>query len=109
MEGASGQEGGRGLRRNAVGLPGLIAQSLGVTAPEISAVVIAAVAASRVGGDTPAAVWVAGIRAIGLALIFGRMARHLPSAGGTHPIVPPGPGRSVGLFAGWAPARGGGR
>src|ERR1041385_3988621 len=38
---ASGQGEGRGLRRNAVGLPGLIAQSLGVTAPEISAVVIA--------------------------------------------------------------------
>jgi hypothetical protein len=37
----SGHDGGRGLRRNAVGLPGLVAQSLGVTAPEISAVVFA--------------------------------------------------------------------
>ena len=42
---ASGQEGGRGLRRDAIGLPGLVAQSLGVTAPEISAVVIVAGAA----------------------------------------------------------------
>src|SRR3954464_2172035 len=64
---ASGNEGGRGLRRNAVGLPGLIAQSLGVTAPEISAVVIAAVAASRVGGFTPAGVLRAGPRGIRLA------------------------------------------
>jgi len=98
---ASGNEGGRGLRRNAVGLPGLIAQSLGVTAPEISAVVIAAVAASRVGGYTPAAFWVAGIGAIGLALIYGRMARYVPSAGGTYAIVRAGLGRDVGFFAGW--------
>src|SRR3954449_2124789 len=79
---ASGVEGGRGLRRNAIGLPGLIAQSLGVTAPEISAVVIAAVVASRVGGYTPGAFWVAGIGAVGLALIYGRFARYVPSAGG---------------------------
>ncbi|HEY8407157.1 MAG TPA: APC family permease [Gaiellaceae bacterium] len=98
---ASGHEGGRGLRRNAVGLPGLIAQSLGVTAPEISAVVIAAVAASRVGGYVPAAFWVAGIGAIGLALIYGRFARYVPSAGGTYAIVRAGLGRDVGFFAGW--------
>ena len=98
---ASGHEGGRGLRRNAVGLPGLIAQSLGVTAPEISAVVIAAVAATRVGGYTPAALWVAGIGAIGLALIYGRFARYVPNAGGTYAIVRAGLGRDVGFFAGW--------
>jgi amino acid transporter len=98
---ASGQEGGRGLRRNAIGLPGLIAQSLGVTAPEISAVVIAAVAASRVGGYTPGAFWVAGIGAIGLALIYGRFARYVPSAGGTYSIVRAGLGRDTGFFAGW--------
>jgi amino acid transporter len=98
---ASGHEGGRGLRRSAVGRPGLIAQSLGGTAPEISAVVIAAVAASRVGGYVPAAFWVAGIGAIGLALIYGRFARYVPSAGGTYAIVRAGLGRDVGFFAGW--------
>src|SRR5437763_2778646 len=98
---ASGHEGGRGLRRNAIGLPGLIAQSLGVTAPEISAVVIAAVVAARVGGYTPGAFWVAGIGAVGLALIYGRMARYVPSAGGTYAIVRAGLGRDVGFFAGW--------
>src|SRR3954462_6274709 len=92
---------GRGLRQNAAGLPGLIAQSLGVTAPEISAVVIAAVVASRVGGFTPAAFWVAGIGAIGLALIYGRFARYVPSAGGTYAIVRAGLGRDAGFFAGW--------
>jgi amino acid transporter len=102
MEGAaSGQSGGRGLRRNAVGLPGLIAQSLGVTAPEISAVVIAAVAATKVGGSTPSAFWVAGIGAIGLALVYGRFARYVPSAGGTYAIVRAGLGRDIGFFAGW--------
>ena len=95
------QEEGRGLRRNAIGLPGLIAQSLGVTAPEISAVVIAAVVASRVGGWTPSAFWVAGIGAIGLALIYGRMARYVPSAGGTYAIIRAGLGRDVGFFGGW--------
>src|SRR3954465_15048330 len=98
---ASGHEGGRGLRRNAIGLPGLIAQSLGVTAPEISAVVIAAVVASRVGGYAPGAFWVAGIGAIGLALIYGRFARYVPSAGGTYAIVRAGLGRDTGFFSGW--------
>ena len=102
MEGAaSGEQGGRGLRRNAVGLPGLIAQSLGVTAPEISAVVIAAVAATKVGGSTPSAFWVAGIGAVGLALVYGRFARYVPSAGGTYAIIRAGLGRDVGFFAGW--------
>src|ERR1051326_1683668 len=98
---ASGQGEGRGLRRNAIGLPGLIAQSLGVTAPEISAVVIAAVAATKVGSWTPATFWVAGIGAIGLALVYGRFARYVPSAGGTYAIIRAGLGRDVGFFAGW--------
>jgi amino acid transporter len=97
----SAQGEGRGLRRNAIGLPGLIAQSLGVTAPEISAVVIAAVAASWVGGWAPSAFWVAGIGAIGLALIYGRMARYVPSAGGTYAIIRAGLSRDVGFFGGW--------
>src|SRR3954466_4590567 len=97
----------RGLRRNAVGLPGLIAQSLGVTAPEISAVVIAAVVATKVGAFAPAAFWVAGVGAIGLALVSGRFARFVPSAGGTYAIVRAGLGRDVGFFAGWTVLAGG--
>jgi amino acid transporter len=91
----------RGLRRNAVGLPALVAQSLGVTAPEISAVVIAAVVASKIGGATPFAFIVAGIGALGLALIYGRFARYVPHAGGTYAIVRAGLGRDAGFFAGW--------
>jgi amino acid transporter len=91
----------RGLRRNALGLPALVAQSLGVTAPEISAVVIAAVVASKVGGATPFAFIVAGIGALGLALIYGRFARYVPHAGGTYAIVRAGLGRDAGFFAGW--------
>jgi amino acid transporter len=91
----------RGLRRNAVGLPALVAQSLGVTAPEISAVVIAAVVASKVAGATPFTFIVAGIGALGLALIYGRFARYVPHAGGTYAIVRAGLGRDAGFFAGW--------
>jgi amino acid transporter len=69
------QPGGRGLRQNAVGLLGLIAQSVGVTAPEISAVVIAAVVATKIGAFTPLGFIVAAIGAIGLALVYGRFAR----------------------------------
>jgi amino acid transporter len=98
---ASGHEGGRGLRRNAIGLPGLVAQSLGVTAPEISAVVIAAVVATKIGAFTPLGFLVAGIGAIGLALIYGRFARFVPSAGGTYSIVRAGLGRDVGFLTGW--------
>jgi len=97
----SGHEGGRGLRRNAVGLPGLVAQSLGVTAPDISAVVIAAVVATKVGAFTPLAFLVAGVGAIGLALIYGRFARYIPSAGGTYSIIRAGLGRDAGFLSGW--------
>src|ERR687886_943511 len=91
----------RGLRRNAVGLPALVAQSLGVTAPEISAVVIASVVAAKVGGATPFAFFVAGLGAVGLAIIYGRFARYVPHAGGTYAIVRAGLGKDVGFFAGW--------
>jgi amino acid transporter len=91
----------RGLRRNAVGLGGLVAQSLGVTAPEISAVVIAAVVASKVAGATPFVFLVAGVGALGLALIYGRFARHVPNAGGTYAIVRAGLGRDLGFMSGW--------
>lgn len=91
----------RGLRRDAVGLGGLIAQSLGVTAPEISAVVIAAVVASKIAGATPFVFIVAGIGALGLALTYGRFARHVPNAGGTYAIVRAGLGRDAGFLAGW--------
>jgi amino acid transporter len=97
----SGHDGGRGLRRNAIGLPGLVAQSLGVTAPEISAVVIAAVVATKIGGFTPLGFLVAGIGAIGLALVYGRFARFVPSAGGTYAIVRAGLGPDVGFLSGW--------
>jgi amino acid transporter len=91
----------RGLRRNAVGLPALVAQSLGVTAPEISGVVIASVVAAKVAGATPFAFLIAGIGALGLALIYGRFARYVPHAGGTYAIVRAGLGRDVGFLAGW--------
>jgi hypothetical protein len=64
-----------------------VAQSLGVTAPEISAVVVAAVVATKIGGFTPLGFLVTGIGAIGLALVYGRFARFVPSAGGTYAIV----------------------
>jgi amino acid transporter len=91
----------RGLRKNAVGLGGLVAQSLGVTAPEISAVVIAAVVASKVAGATPFVFWVTGIGALALAIIYGRFARHVPHAGGTYAIVRAGLGRDAGFLSGW--------
>src|SRR5438067_1490662 len=89
------------LKANAVGLPGLIAQSLGVTAPELSAIIIAAVVASQALGATPLAFLVAGIGAIALGIVYSRFARYVPHAGGTYAIVRAGLGRDVGFFAGW--------
>src|SRR5438067_1475703 len=89
------------LKANAVGLPGLIAQSLGVTAPELSAIIIAAVVASQALGATPLAFLVAGIGAIALAVVYGRFARYVPHAGGTYAIVRAGLGWDAGFFAGW--------
>lgn len=89
------------LKRDAIGLPGLIAQSLGVTAPEISGVVIASVVALYAGLATPLALIVGGIGAIALGLIYSRFARYVPHAGGTYAIVRAGLGPDVGFFAGW--------
>jgi amino acid transporter len=91
----------RGLRSGAVGLAGLMAQSLGVTGPEISAVVIAAVVASKVAGATPFVYIITGIGALGLAWVYGRFARFVPNAGGTYSIVRAGLGRDIGFVAGW--------
>jgi hypothetical protein len=88
----------RGLPTGAVGLAGLMAQSLGVTGPEISAVVIAAVVASKVGGGTPFVYIVTGIGALSLAWVYGRFARYVPNAGGTYAIVRAGLGRASGFL-----------
>lgn len=96
-----GETGGGQLRRNAVGLPGLIAQSLGVTAPELSAVIIAAVVATQAGASTPLAFAVAGIGALSLGLVYSRIARHVPHAGGTYAIIRHALGRDLGFMAGW--------
>src|SRR5207248_10226309 len=90
----------RGLRRGAIGLGGLVAQSLGVTAPEISAVVIASVVASKVAGATPFASILPGVGALGPALIYGRLARHVPHAVRTYAIARARLGRDAGFVAG---------
>jgi amino acid transporter len=95
------ERGSHQLKHDAVGLPGLIAQSLGVTAPEISGVVIASVVALYAALSTPLALIVGGIGAIALGLIYSRFARYVPHAGGTYAIVRAGLGPDVGFFAGW--------
>jgi amino acid transporter len=95
------QEHDRQLRSNAIGLPGLIAQSLGVTGPEISAVIIASVVATQAGSAAPAAFLLAGIGTLCLGLVYARLARKVPHAGGTYSIVRHGLGRDVGFLAGW--------
>ncbi|MEP6972987.1 MAG: APC family permease [Actinomycetota bacterium] len=101
MASPQGGSAGGGLKRDAIGLPGLIAQSLGVTAPEISGVVIASVVALYAGVATPLALLVGGLGAIALGLIYSRFARYVPHAGGTYAIVRAGLGADVGYFAGW--------
>jgi amino acid transporter len=41
------------------------------------------------------------VGALGLALIYGRFARHVPHAGGTYAIVRAGLGRDAGFIGGW--------
>jgi amino acid transporter len=74
---------------------------LGVTAPELSAVIIASVVATQALGATPLAFLVAGIGAIALGIVYSRFARYVPHAGGTYAIVRAGLGRDAGFFAGW--------
>jgi amino acid transporter len=86
------------LRRNAIGLPGVLFQSITTMAPASAvAFTLGPAAIGYTGGALPLAVFIALIICSFIAINIGSLAKYLPSAGGYFTYV----SRSLGPQAGW--------
>lgn len=98
---SAGQEETTTLRSNAIGLPGVLFQSVTTMAPAGAVAFSLGAAIPFTGGALPLAVLIALIACVLIALNIGSMAKHLPSAGGYFTYVSRGLGPQVGWLAGW--------
>lgn len=89
------------LRANAIGLPGVLFQSVTTMAPAGAVSFSLGAAIPFTGGALPLSVAIALIACVLIALNIGSMARHLPSAGGYFTYVSRGLGPQIGWLAGW--------
>lgn len=90
-----------GLHRNAVGLPGVLFQSITMMAPAAAVAFAFFPGVLVAGGSFPLAVVIALVACVLLALSIGQLAIHLPSAGGFYTYVSRGLSRPLGFLAGW--------
>jgi amino acid transporter len=90
-----------GLRPNAVGLPGVLFQSIAMMAPAAAVAFAFFPGIATAGGSFPLAVVIALVASVLLALSIGQLAIHLPSAGGFYTYVSHGLGRPSGFLVGW--------
>jgi amino acid transporter len=95
------QEGLTTLRSNAIGLPGVLFQSVTTMAPAGAVAFSLGAAIPFTGGALPLAVLIALVACVLVALNIGSMAKYLPSAGGYFTYVTRGLGPQVGWLAGW--------
>src|SRR6266852_4957238 len=89
------------LRSNAIGLPGVLFQSVTTMAPAGAVAFSLGAAIPFTGGALPLAVLIALVACVLVALNIGSMAKHLPSAGGYFTYVTRGLGPQAGWLAGW--------
>ncbi len=89
------------LRHNAVGLPGVLFQSIAMMAPAAAVAFAFFPGIAAAGGSFPLAVIIALVASVLLALSIGQLAIHLPSAGGFYTYVSRGLGKSFGFLIGW--------
>jgi amino acid transporter len=89
------------LRRNAIGLPGVLFQSITTMAPASAVAFSLGAAILFTGGALPLAVLIALLVCSLIALNIGALARYLPSAGGLFTYVSHGLGVRAGWMTGW--------
>src|SRR5258708_8797289 len=89
------------LRSNAIGLPGVLFQSVTTMAPAGAVAFSLGAAIPFTGGALPLAVLLALVICVLVALNIGSMARYLPSAGVYFTYVTRGLGPQVGWVTGW--------
>ncbi len=89
------------LQRNAIGLPGVLFQSITTMAPASAVAFSLGAAIPFAGGALPLAVLIALIVCSLIALNIGALAKYLPSAGGYFTYVSRGLGTGAGWMTGW--------
>src|SRR5712691_5635887 len=89
------------LRRNAIGLPGVLFQSITTMAPASAVAFSLGAAIPFAGGALPLAVLIALVVCSFIALNIGSLAKYLPSAGGFFTYVSRGLGPQAGWMTGW--------
>jgi amino acid transporter len=90
------------LRPNAIGLPGVLFQSITTMAPASAvAFTLGPAAIGFTGGALPLAVFIALIICSFIALSIGAFAKYLPTAGGYYTYVSRGLGAQAGWMTGW--------
>lgn len=91
----------RELRRNSIGLPGVLFQSITTMAPASAVAFSLSPALANTGITLPLAALIALIVCSLIALTIGSFAKHLPSAGGYFTYVSNGLGVHLGWITGW--------
>src|SRR6266487_4269538 len=89
------------LRPNAIGLPGVLFQSITTMAPASAVAFSLGAAIPFAGAALPLAVFIALIVCSLIALNIGALARYLPSAGGFFTYLSHSFGSQAGWMAGW--------
>ena len=89
------------LRRNTIGLPGVLFQSVTTMAPASAVAFSLGAAIPFAGAALPLAVLIALIVCTLIAINIGALARYLPSAGGFYTYLSHGFNSQVGWMAGW--------
>lgn len=90
-----------GLRPNAIGLVGVLIQSVALIGPGVAVAFAFGPGITYAGGSFPLAIALAMVGVLLLAVSVGQLAIHLPSAGGFYTYISHGLGRSLGFLAGW--------
>lgn len=93
--------GGTTLRRGAIGLPGVLFQSITGMAPAIAVAFSIPAGIAFAGGSIPLAVILAMVACIFVALSIQQLARHLPSAGSFYTYTSKSLHPGVGFLVGW--------
>ena len=93
---------GAGLRQGRLNLLDVIAQSVTVIAPGLSAGVVSYLAATKAGGATPLSYLLAMLGTLCIGGVVSEFGRRLPSAGSIYTYTAAGLSRLAGFVVGWS-------
>ncbi|HJU48325.1 MAG TPA: APC family permease [Gaiellaceae bacterium] len=89
------------LRRDSIGLPQVLFQSVTHMAPAVSLTFVFFTAIQFTGPVLPLALLIALLAMLCVAVAIGQLAKEIPSAGGLYTYVSNGLGSGVGFVVGW--------